>query len=169
MAKAAVRVKKTVGLVKDKLNPALAEPRMLLTQVDARLSRHAKYAEYLRTKYGQGVLSTAIRTSSSLAAASRDGRTVYDIYPTARGALDYSASAQEIAGFLFDTPEPAAPSASVEPPVLETPAAGGDGRDHGVSEPVAPPQAASPAPSALESEAGTPAAGDAQWRPLDQL
>ena len=101
----------TVGLVKDKLNPGLAPPRMLLTQVDARLSRHARYAEYLREKYGDGVLQTAIRTSSSLAAASRDGRTVYDIHPTARGALDYSASAHEVAGLLFDNPAPARPTA----------------------------------------------------------
>ena len=132
----------TVGLVQDKLNPTLAPPRLLLTQVDARLNRHARYAEYLRTKYGDGVLATAIRTSSSLAAASRDGRTVYDIHPTARGALDYLASASEIAGYLFATPSPAhAPG----------PAHEGD---------VAP---ASPASSA----ASAPVADS--WRSLDQI
>ena len=178
----------TVGLVKDKLNPALAPPRMLLTQVDARLSRHARYAEYLREKYGDGVLETAIRTSSSLAAASRDGRTVYDLHPTARGALDYSASAQEISGLLFDDPTPPAPTASAEavgqPPVLRVPAAGGDGSDAGAKEPAAPlasdaspaggsgrspapEQTPAPNPSASATDAG-PSLG-AQWKPLDQL
>ena len=113
----------TVGLVRDKLNPALAEPRFLLTQVDARLNRHARYAEYLRDKYGPGVLQTAIRTSSSLAAASRDGQTVYDVQPTARGALDYAEAAQEIAGYAFGAggaaPDPATGGAA--PPAGDAP------------------------------------------------
>lgn len=92
----------TAGLVQDKLNPRLATPTFLLTQVDARLSRHARYAEYLRAKYGDAVLSTAIRTSSSLAVASRDGRTVFDTNQNTRGAVDYTAAAQEIAGYLSD-------------------------------------------------------------------
>ncbi len=171
----------TVGLVKDKLNPALAPPRMLLTQVDARLSRHARYAEYLRDKYGDGVLQTPIRTSSSLAAASRDGRTVYDIHPTARGALDYSASAQEIAGLMFGEPAPAA-GAPRQAPVSQTPSAGGDGRDHGgqpapapsgpaggSAQPAASP-GASAAPSSTASAPGTAPspATDGPWRPLHQ-
>ena len=128
----------TVGLVRDKLNPALAEPRFLLTQVDARLNRHARYAEYLREKYGGGVLTTPIRTSSSLAAASRDGRTVYDVQPTARGALDYQEAAQEIADYVFAGGPPAAPG----PLAVAEPAA---------SEPTAPGPAAPPTAAASES------------------
>ena len=131
----------TAGLVRDKLNPGLAPPRFLLTQVDARLNRHAKYAEYLREKYGEGVMTTPIRTSSSLAAATRDGQTVYDVHPTARGALDYAAAAREIAGYAFAdvAPAPAAPVVPPQAPLVESATraveSGGDGRD-GAPEPV---------------------------------
>lgn len=91
----------TAALVQSKLNPRLQTPRFLLTQVDARLTRHARYAEYLRQKYGEAVLDTAIRTSSSLAVASRDGRTVFDARVTTRGAVDYEAAAREISAYLF--------------------------------------------------------------------
>ena len=145
----------TAGLVKDKLNPALAPPKMLLTQVDARLSRHARYAEYLRDKYGDGVLQTPIRTSSSLAAASRDGRTVYDIHPTARGALDYSASAQEIARVMFG--EPATAGRTTGPPPAGAPSAGGDGR--GAS--AAPPAPSGPAGGSVQTPGPSPGASAA--------
>ena len=96
----------TSRLVKSKLNPSLMAPRFLLTQVDARLRRHSSYAEYLREKYGPAVMQTAIRTSSSLATATRDGRTVYDARVTTRGAVDYACAAEEIGVALFDTPTP---------------------------------------------------------------
>ena len=96
----------TARLVKSKLNPALQPPRFLLTQVDARLNRHARYAQYLREKYGGAVLSTPVRTSSSLATATRDGRTVFDARVTTRGALDYATAAAEIGTIVFDTPSP---------------------------------------------------------------
>lgn len=96
----------TARLVKSKLNPALQPPRFLLTQVDARLNRHARYSEYLREKYGGAVLTTPIRTSSSLATATRDGRTVFDARVTTRGALDYATAAEEIGTVVFDTPSP---------------------------------------------------------------
>ena len=161
----------TVGLVRDKLNPTLAEPRFLLTQVDARLNRHARYAEYLRTKYGQGVLSTAIRTSSSLAAASRDGRTVYDVHPTARGALDYQAAAAEIAGYVFGDPDhrPApgpAPSADVTAESVEQrPAPSNGSATRGVP---GPPSGADASPSPAPATGGAvprPAPSDAPPSP----
>ena len=105
----------TCGLVQDKLNPRLATPRFLLTQVDGRLNRHEKYAAYLRGKYGEAVLETPIRTSSSLAAASRDGRTVFDASVATRGAVDYRNAAKEIARHLYagaiQTAEPTPPEA----------------------------------------------------------
>ena len=107
----------TAALVKSKLNPALQPPRLLLTQVDARLSRHAKYSAYLRGKYGTSVFDTEIRTSSSLAVASRDGRTVFDARVATRGAADYEAAARELSRTIFgDEPVPDAtldPSAAV--------------------------------------------------------
>ena len=105
----------SAGLVKDKLNPKLSEPQFLLTQVDARLNRHARYADYLRQKYGDAVLQTAIRTSSSLAVASRDGRTVFDARHETRGAVDYRAAALEILSGL-EVDAPASRSSSEESP-----------------------------------------------------
>ncbi len=139
----------TVGLVRDKLNPALAGPRFLLTQVDARLNRHARYAEYLREKYGEGVLQTPIRTSSSLAAASRDGRTVYDIQPTARGALDYQEAAREIAGYALAEASAPGPLAAPAP----EPAAPEPVVSNATSSPPPAPQAAPPSPESPRPEA----------------
>ena len=113
----------TCGLVQDKLNPRLATPRFLLTQVDGRLNRHEKYAAYLREKYGEAVLQTPIRTSSSLAAASRDGRTVFDAGVTTRGAVDYRSAAKEIARHLYASAAP--PPAPAPPPAAGAGAPGG--------------------------------------------
>ena len=66
--------------------------------MDGRLNRHARYTAYLRERYNGHVLATPIRTSSSLAVASRDGRTVFDAKTMTRGALDYAHSTAEIAG-----------------------------------------------------------------------
>jgi chromosome partitioning protein len=88
----------TCGLVQAKLNPRLATPHFLLTQVDARLNRHARYAAYLREKYSDAVMGAIIRTSSSLAVATRDGRTVFDLGAASRGALDYTDAATELSG-----------------------------------------------------------------------
>ena len=106
----------TCGLVRSKLNPRLAEPRFLLTQVDARLSRHARYAAYLREKYGRAVLQTPIRTSSSLASSSRDGTTVFDARTQTRGAVDYAAAAQEVYAYLSRATTPPRPVSAPEPP-----------------------------------------------------
>ncbi|MEM0962742.1 MAG: ParA family protein [Bacteroidota bacterium] len=120
----------TAGLVQDKLNPSLATPRFLLTQVDARLNRHARYAEYLRTKYGEAVLETPIRTSSSLAVASRDGRTVFDTRHETRGAADYRDAAAEI-GALLDGAFQSIASSTGTPASVFTDVAPPDARDSG--------------------------------------
>ncbi|MGB3544689.1 MAG: ParA family protein [Rubrivirga sp.] len=129
----------SAGLVQDKLNPSLGTPKFLLTQVDARLNRHARYAGYLRQKYGDAVMKTAIRTSSSLAVASRDGRTVFDARNETRGAVDYRAAALEVAatfeGLASTTPDPSVSSsmetdtpAAAPPSTNETPPSAGLGR-----------------------------------------
>lgn len=91
----------TCRLVKSRLNPALETPRFLLTQVDGRLSRHARYGTYLRGQYEGHVLETPIRTSSSLSVASRNGKTVYDQPKMTRGALDYAHAAEEVTRVFF--------------------------------------------------------------------
>ena len=106
----------TCGLVRDKLNPGLQAPRFLLTQVDGRTNRHASYTDYLRSKYGEAVMVTPIRTSSSLAVASRDGRTVFDLRTPTRGAVDYADATAEIERDLGLAPIDPTPDAVPEAP-----------------------------------------------------
>lgn len=91
----------TCKLVREKLNPGLQEPRFLLTQVDGRLTRHTRYAAYLRESYGEAVLGVPIRTSSSLAVAARNGRTVFNAQRMTRGAVDYANAAAEVLAHFF--------------------------------------------------------------------
>jgi chromosome partitioning protein len=111
----------TCGLVRDRLNPGLGDPRMVLTQVDARKRTHAGFGRYVRETYPAGLLSTVIRTSAVLAEARRDGRTVFDTDLSSRGARDYACLADELSAAYF-------------PP---TPEAGGDGASLGEIVPAA--------------------------------
>ncbi len=98
----------TARLVQDKLNPDLADPLFLLTQVDARKKDHAAYSKYVRENYAARVLATEIRTSASLAESATGGQTVFDRDVASRGARDYANAADEISGYLFpvEGPEP---------------------------------------------------------------
>jgi len=64
--------------------------------VDARKRIHATYQKYVRQKYGPNVLDNVVRTSTSLAEAHEDGRTVFDIDPNTRGARDYANATDEL-------------------------------------------------------------------------
>lgn len=86
----------TVQMVEDKLNPRLQSRHFLLTQVDARKRIHRTYQQYLREKYGEGVLDTVIRTSTTLAEAREGGTTVFDHNSTGRGARDYANATDEL-------------------------------------------------------------------------
>ncbi|MFN3596328.1 MAG: ParA family protein [Rubricoccaceae bacterium] len=144
----------TAGLVRTKLNPGLAVPRFLLTQVDARLTRHERYARYLRERYGEAVLATPIRTSSSLAVASRNGQTVFDARVSTRGAQDYAAAAEEIGRYVFA----GAPLPEVAPRQAALPEA----------PPKASPEAPPGAPPGAPESRPAPEA-PTEWIPLDQL
>ncbi|MEM6287631.1 MAG: ParA family protein [Bacteroidota bacterium] len=170
----------TARLVRSKLNPRLQAPRFLLTQVDARLTRHARYSDYLRQKYAEAVLGTAIRTSSSLAVASRDGRTVFDARVTTRGAVDYAAAAREIEADLFPDPStdespaasgPAASGTVASETVVSGPAASGADTEAGGDGSGAPEPAARPGLGAAfvyrDPEADAPAG--MTWTTLDAL
>ncbi|PSQ99376.1 MAG: ParA family protein [Bacteroidetes bacterium QS_9_68_14] len=85
----------TTQTVQSRLNPGLAEPHFLLTQVDGRKRAHKRYRRYLREQYGECVLQSVIRTSSALARTPEDGTTVFDYAPQARGARDYANAADE--------------------------------------------------------------------------
>lgn len=91
----------TARLVQDKLNPKLAEPLFLLTQVDGRKRDHAAYSKYVRENYGGRVLDGEIRTSASLAESAAGGQTVFDRDVASRGARDYANAADELSAHLF--------------------------------------------------------------------
>ncbi len=91
----------TAGVVRERLNPALGIPQLLLTQVDARKRNHAGFGRYVRETFGDRVLQTVVRTSAVLAETNRDGLTVFDTDLSSRGARDYAAAVDELAELYF--------------------------------------------------------------------
>ena len=85
----------TVSMVKKRLNPGLAEQRFLFTMVDGRKKNHRAYREYMRGKYGSTVMSTIVRTCTTLSVSARNGTTAFDADVLARGAVDYANVADE--------------------------------------------------------------------------
>lgn len=110
-------------MVRSKLNPTLAEPYFLLTQVDGRKRSHHMYRRYLRSQYKDRVLSGIIRTSTALSVSHADRSTVYDSDPYSRGAHDYANSADEILGIVYARQEAEAAEALSEPKAEPTPEA----------------------------------------------
>ncbi len=131
----------TARLVQDKLNPGLAEPLFLLTQVDARKRDHDRYARYVRETYGDRVLGAEIRTSAALAESTHGGETVFDRDVASRGARDYANAVDELKRYLF--PDQAPALAAPAPPPGEPPL------------------------DSLPSGSGLPPSG--AWVPLDRL
>lgn len=86
----------TAEMVRDKLNPDLLEPMFVFTMVDARKRNHHSYRKYMRQRYGERVLEGIIRTCTTLSVSKSDGRTVYELDPQARGAIDYANVAEEM-------------------------------------------------------------------------
>lgn len=92
---------RTVGMVRDKLNPDLEPPLFLFTQVDARKRNHHRYRHYLRKHYDDRVLDSVIRTSASLSTSHSDGTTVFEHDPYSRGARDYANATDELLAYLL--------------------------------------------------------------------
>ena len=86
----------TALMVKDKLNPRLHLPMILFTMVDGRKRNHHAYRRYLRKQYGNRVMESIIRTSTSLSVTNTDGTTVFDREPHSRGARDYANATDEL-------------------------------------------------------------------------
>ncbi|MBT8400624.1 MAG: ParA family protein [Rhodothermia bacterium] len=90
----------TVQTVRNRLNPDMMDPRLVLTQVDARKRSHHSFRSYLRQKYGAGVLRSEIRTSAILSQSYSDGTSVFDHRPGSRGAIDYANLTDEILSII---------------------------------------------------------------------
>lgn len=101
----------TVSMVKKRLNPGLEHQRFLFTMVDGRKKNHRAYREYMRGKYGTTVMTSIVRTCTTLSVSARNGTTVYDADVLARGATDYANVADEwlqIMGNRAETLQPEA-------------------------------------------------------------
>lgn len=86
----------TSEMVRNKLNPDLMDPMFVFTMVDARKRNHHSYRKYMRDRYGRRVLDGIVRTCTTLSVSKSDGRTVYELDPHARGAIDYANVADEL-------------------------------------------------------------------------
>jgi chromosome partitioning protein len=83
-------------MVQGKLNPDLAAPLFIFTQVDGRKRNHYQYRRYLRNRYQNRVLNSVIRTNAALATTYSDGTTVFEHDPYSRGARDYANATDEL-------------------------------------------------------------------------
>ncbi len=90
----------TARLVQSKLNPDLADPLFLFTQVDGRKGSHTAYRRTMRHHYGPCVMRSVIRTSTSLSNHYPMGTTVFDHDPYSRGARDYANATDELLGVV---------------------------------------------------------------------
>ncbi len=95
----------TTQLVENKLNPLLETRQFLFTQVDARKRMHKTYREYVREKYGEEVLESIIRTSTSLAKSRNGSSTIFDHDPNSRGAIDYANATDELISRIREADE----------------------------------------------------------------
>ncbi len=102
---------KTATMVRTRLNPDLALPHFLFTQVDARKRAHHRYRQYLRKRYTDQVIKNVIRTSAALATSYANGTTVFENDPYSRGARDYANAADDVSR-LLGLGEPVAQQAS---------------------------------------------------------
>lgn len=120
----------TVSMVKKRLNPALKEQRFLFTMVDGRKKNHRSYREYMRGKYDATVMSSIVRTCTTLSVSARNGTTVFDADVMARGAVDYANVADEWLRIMeiHEPEDQASESASTAPEsgLLAAPESGAD-------------------------------------------
>jgi chromosome partitioning protein len=110
----------TTQLVEDKLNPLLKSRQFLFTQVDARKRMHRTYREYIREKYGDMVLESTVRTSTSLAKSQDEETTVFERDPSSRGAIDYANVTDELIGRLQDASDDAGQGQDASADALES-------------------------------------------------
>lgn len=86
----------TAKEVRKRWNPGLKAAMFLLTNVHGRKKVHHQYSRYMRREYGDLVMDTVVRTSSSLSAVCRDGHTIFKNDLDSRGAKDYAAVVDEL-------------------------------------------------------------------------
>ncbi len=88
---------RTVDLVRNHLNPALAISTILLTMYDGRTRLASQVAEEVREHFGDVVLSTVIPRSVRVSEAPSYGQSVMTYDPGSSGAQAYLEAAREVA------------------------------------------------------------------------
>ena len=88
---------RSVELVREHLNSALALRTILLTMYDARTRLAAQVAEDVRAHFGHVVLGTVIPRSVRVSEAPSYGQSVLSYDPGSSGALAYLEAAREFA------------------------------------------------------------------------
>lgn len=86
----------SIRLIQRQLNPALKVGGVLLTMFDGRTNLAVQVAEEVRRHFPTEVFSTVIPRSIRLAEAPSFGQPVVTYDPTARGAEEYKALAEEV-------------------------------------------------------------------------
>ena len=90
------RLVQTVGVIRERLNPALQITGILACRLDVR-TRHAQdVVEELRNRFGDQVFKTGIRENVRLAECPSFAQPITQYAPHSHGAEDYRALAQEV-------------------------------------------------------------------------
>lgn len=88
----------TVQKVRERLNPALSDLKVLGCRVDARTNHSKEVQKLLRERFGRTNLKTYVRENVKLAEAFSARKVIFDYDPHSAGAEDYYALAEEVAG-----------------------------------------------------------------------
>ncbi len=90
----------TISLVRDSLNPDLAEPLILLTMIDGRTNLSSDVAAEVREHFGSNVLTQEVPRSVRISEAPSYGQTVITYDPRGVGAVAYRKAAAELVDVL---------------------------------------------------------------------
>lgn len=89
-------LKRTVDIVKERLNPRLNHEFVVFTRFVKNRRLHREVVSSTKKHYGDMVLSTVIRENISLAEAPSFGQDIFQYKPDSSGARDYLALAKEL-------------------------------------------------------------------------
>lgn len=89
-------IKRTVDVVRERLNPGLTEEFIVFTRFQKNRRLHREVLSSTKRHYGNTVLSSVIRDNISLAEAPSFGRNIFQYKPESTGARDYMALAKEL-------------------------------------------------------------------------
>jgi chromosome partitioning protein len=87
---------KTLGVVKERLNPSLEITGILACRVDYRTRHALEVVEMLRTRFGKQVFKTVIRENVRLAESPSFSQPITQYDPGSHGAEDFRSLAAEI-------------------------------------------------------------------------